>query len=165
MNAPQILTINIDWNDSARIKGEGENGLSEDDYVALRDNLELVELPPLDKRSTFYAHNAVMGTYKDVEAFNAFKISVTISRIRGLYQEHPLTPLLPPSEAGTQIVNLAIPNAALFSVQSLRVLENECTEAVQSALDKGWRIVAVCPPNDTRRPTYILGHFDKDQYL
>lgn len=165
MNAPQILSIDIEWNDSARISGSAENSLSDDDYVALRDHLDLIELPPLDKRSTFYAHNAKIGTFKDVETLNSFRIPVTISRVRGLYQEHPLTPMLPPSDASVQIVNLAIPNAALFSVQSLRVLENECTEAVQSALDKGWRIVAVCPPNDTRRPTYILGHFDKDQYL
>jgi hypothetical protein len=59
------------------------------------------------------------------------------------------------------VVNVAIPNAGLFSVQSVSVLADSCTDVLQGLLDDGWRIIAVCPPNDTRRPTYILGHADK----
>lgn len=49
------------------------------------------------------------------------------------------------------------PNNALFSVVETMLLENSCTDALQEQLAKGWRIIAVQPQPDQRRPDYILG--------
>lgn len=47
----------------------------------------------------------------------------------------------------------------LSSYNSMRLLEDCCTDALQSALDEGWRIVACCP-QEARRPDYILGRYN-----
>jgi hypothetical protein len=53
--------------------------------------------------------------------------------------------------------NIALPNIGLLSITEVTWMENACTEQLQTKLDEGWRILAVCPPNGTRRPDYILG--------
>ena len=54
-------------------------------------------------------------------------------------------------------VNVHVPNLGLLMVNEVTWLENCCTEVLQEYLDKGWRILAVCPQPDQRRPDYILG--------
>lgn len=49
------------------------------------------------------------------------------------------------------------PNSALFSVAETMLMENSCTDALQEKLAEGWRIIAVQPQPDQRRPDYILG--------
>jgi hypothetical protein len=44
----------------------------------------------------------------------------------------------------------------LHGLNRLLLLENCCTDELQTALDKGWRIIAVCP-QEARRPDYVLG--------
>ena len=50
-----------------------------------------------------------------------------------------------------------LPNTSLLEFDKVTWLEDACTEELQEHLDLGWRIIAVCPPNGTRRPDYILG--------
>lgn len=154
----QILKVDIDWETLGKLRD-----LSDDDYIALRDALELPELPPLDAKDTAYFTDGLLCSVNDIATFTRFGIAPRISRVRGIFQES-LTQLgVPEPQPGQpQIVNIAIPNASLFAVQTLQVIENECTNYVQMWLDKGWRIVAVCPPNDCRRPTFILGHADRN---
>lgn len=54
-------------------------------------------------------------------------------------------------------VNVHVPNLGLLMVNEVTWLEDCCTEVLQEYLDKGWRILAVCPQPDQRRPDYILG--------
>lgn len=62
------------------------------------------------------------------------------------------------SEGGVEHnINIAIPNIGLLSINEVTWMEDACTQELQDKLDEGWRILAVCPPNGTRRPTYILG--------
>ena len=44
----------------------------------------------------------------------------------------------------------------LMRVNDLMLCEDYCSDALQSQLDDGWRIIAVCP-QESRRPDYILG--------
>lgn len=57
-------------------------------------------------------------------------------------------------------VQIAIPDLGLMTIRKTRHLEDCCTEHLQEHLDRGWRILAVCPPNSQRRPDYILGRSD-----
>jgi len=59
-------------------------------------------------------------------------------------------------------VNVTVPDIGLFKVKSVRVLESACTDDLQSFLDDGWMILAVCP-QAARRPDYVLGTTQKDQ--
>lgn len=47
----------------------------------------------------------------------------------------------------------------LAHVNELTLCENFCTDALQSLLSEGWRIMAVCP-QEARRPDYVLGRFN-----
>lgn len=54
-------------------------------------------------------------------------------------------------------VQVVIPDMALLLIDEVTWRDDCCTEEIQQLLDDGWRILAVCPPNASRRPDYILG--------
>jgi hypothetical protein len=54
-------------------------------------------------------------------------------------------------------VNVSVPSNALLNIQTVKVLENACTEVLQEEINGGWTILAICPQPDQRRPDYILG--------
>lgn len=54
-------------------------------------------------------------------------------------------------------VDVHVPGFALMAISEVKVFEDFCTEALQDKLAEGWRIVAVCPQPDRRRPDYVLG--------
>lgn len=58
---------------------------------------------------------------------------------------------------GQQITHIHIPNIGLLMIDDVTWLEDACTQELQTMLDSGWRILAICPPNGVRRPDYILG--------
>ena len=53
--------------------------------------------------------------------------------------------------------NVHISNVGLLSINKVKVEMDYCTDNLQYDLDKGWRILAICPQPDSRRPDYILG--------
>ena len=53
-----------------------------------------------------------------------------------------------------------MPGMALSIYNEMLLLEDACTDELQSSLNSGWRIVAACPQPDQRRPDYILGRFN-----
>lgn len=71
-----------------------------------------------------------------------------------------------PSSVGdvpdAQHVHIHVPNIGLFAIDEVTYIEDACTDALQDHLDKGWKILCVCPPNNQRRPDYILGRIKGD---
>lgn len=64
-----------------------------------------------------------------------------------------------------QRVGVHVPGLGLLRMKTVQVVEDACTEKINDYLQKGWRIVAVCPQPDSRRPDYILGHHKKGEEL
>lgn len=58
--------------------------------------------------------------------------------------------------------NVHMPGNLLMQFNETLLLEDSCTDKLQDALDKGWRVVAACPQPGQRRPDYILGRFSPD---
>lgn len=54
------------------------------------------------------------------------------------------------------------PGAWVNNVNRMMLVEDSCTDSIQGYLDEGWRILAIQPQPDQRRPDYILGRFDPD---
>lgn len=54
-------------------------------------------------------------------------------------------------------VDVHVPGNALLSVDDVMVEEDLCTDELQRLIGVGWRIVAVCPQPNQRRPDYVLG--------
>ena len=53
-----------------------------------------------------------------------------------------------------------IGNLGLLNINQVAYATDQCTESLQDILNKGWRILAVCPQPDQRRPDYILGKYN-----
>jgi hypothetical protein len=56
-----------------------------------------------------------------------------------------------------QKVNVTVPGLGLLLLDEVQAATDICTDALNDMLKDGWRIVAVCPQPDQRRPDYVLG--------
>jgi hypothetical protein len=61
-----------------------------------------------------------------------------------------------------QKCDVHIGGGLLLTVNETMLLEDSCTDRLQSELNSGWRILAVCVQPDGRRPDYVLGRFNPD---
>lgn len=59
-----------------------------------------------------------------------------------------------------QKCDVHIGGGLLMTVNETMLLEDSCTDRLQSELNSGWRILAVTVQPDGRRPDYILGRFN-----
>lgn len=53
--------------------------------------------------------------------------------------------------------NVHVPGIGLMLIDEVEVENDFCSEKVQDRLCDGWRILAICPQPDQRRPDYIFG--------
>lgn len=131
--------------------------MSAEDYDKFRRAVTSLELPEsqadLDK---WYVHGETIVDSEELEIISNVA-PVRIRKVKGL---------------GTYIHNrvgevetkyqISVPNVGLLAVDTVEVLENCCTHELQQWLNRGWRILAICPPNDARRPDYVVGRTGKD---
>jgi len=61
------------------------------------------------------------------------------------------------SPAFNQKVQVIVPGLGLLLIDEVSIACDACTSELNSALKDGWRILAVCPQPDQRRPDYVLG--------
>ena len=59
--------------------------------------------------------------------------------------------------------NVHVPGLGLMQIDETTWEEDCCTERLQKMLNNGWKILAVCPQPDQRRPDYVLGRNSKNQ--
>lgn len=93
-------------------------------------------------------------------------LQYTVKRFKGAYMAEGRAPKPADVAAGTtNVVQVAIPDLALLNIRAIQVVEDACTQLLQGLLDKGWRILAICPPHAQRRPDYILGHVELSERI
>ena len=56
-----------------------------------------------------------------------------------------------------------IPNQELLSIKECMVLNDCCTDALNDHISNGWRILAICPQPNQRRPDYIMGRLPEEK--
>jgi hypothetical protein len=61
------------------------------------------------------------------------------------------------AEGFNERLNVRVADNFLLNIKNVKVKENCCTDDLQSQLDEGWTLLAVCQQSDQRRPDYILG--------
>lgn len=84
---------------------------------------------------------------------------ITKMQDRGEWDKHHQ--VTPAELKDAQAIQIAVPDQALMYIDEVTNLDDCCTDFLQDHLEKGWRILAVCPPNAARRPDYILGRRTK----
>lgn len=58
-----------------------------------------------------------------------------------------------------------MPGHSLAMFNAVMLMSDACSDALQDNLNQGWRILAVCPQPDQRRPGYILGRYEEPANL
>lgn len=59
-------------------------------------------------------------------------------------------------------VHVHVPNIGLLMMSEVEVHNDMCSDQLQRELDEGWRILAICPQPNQRRPDYVLGRVKPD---
>ena len=154
-----IVEIVLDYRANEIIKA-----MTEDEYSAFKTQFLDFGFPDGQADITTYMDYTMFGSEADFWELVRRGFTPKARRIRGMPADAlPDVAKVPGFEtAQTLIVNVSVPNAALFAVQKITWVEDACTENIQSMLNNSWRIVAVIPANDCRRPTYIMGHADPE---
>lgn len=157
-----LMGVNLEYGGSAQLLA-----LSEEAWEALRKALPPGRLKPFAERGAYMSMSAWICDIEEAIVWGEAGVNLVVSRIKGVaYPVHPKSALAealnghPP-----MILNISVANVGLYDVKLVRYEEDCCTVYLQGLLDKGWRLLAVCPPNDARRPTYILGHSDANRDL
>lgn len=130
--------------------------LAQDQYLELKSiwGLQLPEWS-LEKHpaENWYGYGSeVLVETGELPLLRKAGITHVVKEIKGTYATEGKD-----SAGNTYITKLVLPGLGLLEIDEVTWMEDACTEDLQKNLDQGWRILAVCPPNGTRRPTYIIG--------
>ena len=52
---------------------------------------------------------------------------------------------------------IMLPNNLMLEMAELRIETDQCTEEINNLLHEGWKLIAVLPQHQQRRPDYLLG--------
>lgn len=102
--------------------------------------------------------------YERIKGHREFEVSnirMKSDFVRTMLQGKTIQP--DPNHHFNEKVNVHISDIGIMQMQSVTVIEDACTNDISTQLQDGWRILAVCPQPDQRRPDYILGH--KDEHM
>lgn len=176
-----FLNTSNDWNKTIYYyRPKSLKELSEDEFKIFMESEEF-------KNMDYYGSQKVVMQYEDfidvkfamsdesqLRSESVFKINVNVSAssIFNMIETH--TALMAKqfdqlSKLSTQTFNekVNVPNMDSFiaKMNQTMLLEDCCTDYLQSNLAKGWRIIAICPQPNQRRPDYILGKIFDDSEI
>lgn len=80
-----------------------------------------------------------------------------LTKLRERNEWEPDAAVTPKHLQEGKAVQITVADIGLMMIDEVTWMEDACTEELQTKLEKGWRILAVCPPCAQRRPDYILG--------
>lgn len=131
--------------------------LTRDDWNALREEVSQLNFEEwkeaAEKRPYWSAHDKILvDLATDGPALTRRGISFEVKNFKGTYRATGTD-----ARGVTHELHIHVPNIGLLAMDEVRLLDDACTDSLQSELNDGWRIIAVCPPNSQRRPDYILG--------
>ena len=150
-----IATVEISYGAASVVKS-----LSRERYEELRQKIDTLGLEKWadDKTEPPYWHTygsrILIDMRTDTKILDEFGIEYKIVKFRNTYQ-------VTDPDTHTH-VHVHIPNFGLLAIREVMNLDDACTDALQGYLNEGWSILAICPPNATRRPDYILGRADEE---
>lgn len=136
------------------VSDEKVQSLTQEQWMQLRQMITQ-EQPEQRPNKLGYISVRDLLTLDEVEILTSMGIEITIQRFPG--QISLLQHMAPDVQGPAQSVHVHVPNVGLLAVDDVQLLADACTDQLQRELNDGWRILCVCPPNNARRPDYILG--------
>lgn len=131
--------------------------LSPEEYAGVR--AVVITLP--EKQDEFFGD--LLVDYEGLQKLLTLGGQPAVKAVKGTYSpQKPRDGWASHIESAKNAVHVHVPNIGLLMINEVRVIEDSCTDILQDWLNQGWRIIAVCPPNGTRRPDYVLGRTKLD---
>jgi len=135
------------------------------DYDALRKILPGLPEDPIKDRPSPWEHHVadIDSVLQHVDNIEIIKPIRKVSTYEGVLDmaDKVINKLYNLEKMNEQLFNKKVevhcPGDALLNIEEVDALLSACTETVQARLNEGWRILAVCPQPDQRRPDYIMG--------
>ena len=151
-----LMNASLEWGAEKKLKE-----LPADVYQTIRQRIPRLKLPE-DKGKVEAYYQDILMDAAEAELLTDAGIELSIKRIKGLaypdwFNAARRSGWQLPDGAHNVTYQVSVANVGLLAVDEVTVLEDCCTDTLQADLDAGWRILAVCPPNDARRPTYVMG--------
>jgi hypothetical protein len=159
----------------AEITFEWDTRATEDQAIKLAElfDMKLEDLVKLDEKDgnklplkTWQTFIADVEDVKDIVGDMPFKIGKvfksrsnfvgTLERFKAIADKLEAMPFTQEQQVNNK-VDVHVPNLGLLLMDEVEVAYDFCTEALQDKIDDGWRILAICPQPDQRRPDYVLG--------
>lgn len=147
-----ILNVELDYSFDGKVKelSQAQRDSMRVNVMCLKDLKDPVEG---EKYYSSGIYGKLLVTETEFEFLKNLGIDVNIKNFKNNY--------VPREHDNGAKYHFHLPNISLLMFDEVTWLEDCCTENLQEKLDQGWRMIAVCPPNGTRRPDYILGRGKK----
>ena len=127
------------------------------DWVAVKQENQLVDLEwfALNCQYPFYIEKAIKTEEPTVQ-----NIQSLLNRVEEKTKQIDKRIDIIKSQTFNQRADVHVGGGLLVTYNDLCLKEECCTDELQSELNDGWRIIAVCVQPDQRRPDYILGRYN-----
>ena len=151
-----LMNASLEWSCKEKLRA-----LPAEVYRTIRERIPRLKLPEDQEKVEAYYQDVLMDA-AEAELLTDAGIELSIKRIKGLaypdwFNAAQRSGSSLPEGVHNVTYQVSVANVGLLAVDEVSLLEDCCTDTLQAELDDGWRILAVCPPNDARRPTYIIG--------
>lgn len=129
------------------------------DWVFVKKDNHLVDLEwfVLNCRYPFYIEKAVKSQEPTVQ-----NIQYLLNVIEEKTSTINKTIDIMNNQTFNQKCNVHVGGGLIVTYNDLKLKEDCCTDELQSELNNGWRIIAVCVQPDQRRPDYVLGRYNPE---
>jgi hypothetical protein len=135
------------------------NRVEDKDWVIVNQNNNMVEL---ERFALNCKHQYTISKCVKSEQPTMHNLSIMLNQIEEKFSYIDKQLDLFSNQQFNQKVNVHVGGGLIVTYNDLKLMEDSCTDALQSELNNGWRIIAVCVQPNNRRPDYILGRYNSE---
>lgn len=135
------------------------NKVEDKDWVIVNQNNNMVEL---EKFALNCKYPYTISKCVKSEQPTMHNLSMMLSQIEEKFSYIDKQLDLFNNQQFNQKVNVHVGGGLIVTYNDLKLMEDSCTDTLQSELNNGWRIIAVCVQPNNRRPDYILGRYNSE---
>lgn len=148
---------NIDFTLNDDAKDEGKSYYPHNSFEGVINSEQMLTLMECGLNVVLKSRYKISGTQRDF-----INLKEQVEKLIDKIDQIDSGIFLDRQEVFNQKCDVHVPGMALMLINRTMLLEDCCTDRLQSHLTDGWRIIAACPQPDQRRPDYILGRYEPE---